>query len=295
MMTQLRSSISVLAIVGGILFSSVLHSRTVFLGQTGMWGISTWHWVLIILIFLAALWFWHTTTQRWPILLAISTIIIDISWHMTNQITTAYMQLVNLGFLALNMTAILIIWQIGRHIRPETHHTYVSAILSVIPTIIGWNIFVSHSPLTAVYAEIYGGGDTLIGQGSSSLFLFVAMWSGVWIWMRLKAVPYGTFTIISSILALSQIAIKGEWRFLIIVIGAAFITELSHARWPQRWHLNSVLWTIAFGGGYFLTLHYTTSIAWQTSIWTGILIIMLVISYALARISNPYPLQTGVN
>ena len=85
----------------------------------------------------------------------------------------------------------------------------------------------------------------------------------------------------------------GAWVALGIV--AALIVEMCHRRWPTRWHLNSVLWTLCFGGGYFLTLHYTTSVAWQTSVWTGILIIMMLISYALARISNPYATPTGVN
>lgn len=295
MTTKLRSSINAIFIVIGILISSVLHSRTVFLGQTGMWGIGRWHWAVIVLTLLASLWLWYKTTQRWAILTTITIIIADVSWHISNPITTAYMHLVNPGFLALNMVAVFIIWHIGRIIRTDTHHSYTSAIIVTIPTIIGWNIFVSHSPLTAVYAEIYGGGDTLIGQGSSSLFLFVAMWSGVWIWMRQRSTPFGTFTLISIVLGLSQIAIKGEWRFLPIVIGAALITELSHARWPQRWHLNSVLWTMTFGGGYFLTLNYTTSIAWQTTIWTGILTIMVLLSYAMARISNPYTSQVGAN
>lgn len=295
MTMRLRSSIIAISIVSGILLSSVLHSRTVFLGQTGMWGIGIWHWLLIILIPLAALWLWHATQQRWPLVLASIAVMIDIAWHIANPITTAYMHLVNPGFLALNMVAVLIIWHIGRGTRTDAQHSYISAILLVIPTVIGWNIFVSHSPLTAVYAEIYGGGETLIGQGSSSLFLFVAMWSGVWIWMRQKAIPFGSFTIISTILACSQTAIKGEWRFLLVVIGAALLTELSHVRWPHRWHLNSVLWTFIFGGGYFATLHYTTSIAWQTTVWTGILMIMLMISYALARVSNPYASPTGVS
>lgn len=298
MAIRFRSSMSVLFIVGITLIASVMHSRMVFLGQTGMWGINPWHWGLIVLTFIAALWVWRTTQQRWPVLATSSVIAFDILWHVTNSITTAYMHLVNPGFLALNMTAILIIWQMGRairHTQHNTHHTHLSAIILTIPAIIGWNLFVSHSPLTAVYAEIYGGGDTLIGQGSASLFLFVAMWTGIWIWMRQKSTPFGSFTGISALLALSQVAIKGEWRFVLIVIGAALIAELSHRQWPQRWHLNSVLWTIGFGGGYFMVLNYTTSIAWQTTIWTGILMIMLLISYALARISNPYQSPTGVN
>lgn len=298
MATHLRSSITALLIVGGILSASVMHSRTVFLGQTGIWGINPWHWMLIGFTLLAAVWVWRTTQQRWPIIAAVGISAIDIAWHITNPITTAYMHLVNPGFLALNMTVIMIIWQVGRRMRnfqPDAQHTHLSAIMVIIPTIIGWNIFVSHSPLTAVYAEIYGGGETLIGQGSSSLFLFVAMWSGVWIWMRHTTIPFGSFTIISALLALSQVAIKGEWRFVGIVIGAALIAEVGHRFWPTRWHLNSVLWTIGFGGGYFLVLHYTTSIAWETSIWTGIMTIMIVISYALARISNPYQTPTGVN
>jgi hypothetical protein len=295
MIRQLRSPISAMCIIGGILLSSVMHSRTVFLGQTGMWGIGVWHWALIGLTIGASTWLWITSQQRWPLITIIGTSLVDIVWHITNPITTAYMHLINPGFLALNMTIVLIIWQIGRTLRHGTHHTLVSTILIIIPTIIGWNMFVSHSPLTAVYAEMYGGGDTLIGQGSASLFLFVAVWSGVWIWMRQKSVPFGSFTITSALLTFSQVAIKGEWRFVMIVIGAALITELSHHRWPHRWHLNSVLWTICFGGGYFLTLHYTTSIAWQTTIWTGICMIMILISYALARISNPYQAPTGVN
>jgi len=295
MIRQLRSPISAICIISGILLSSVMHSRTVFLGQTGMWGIGFWHWALIALTLSAAAWISITTQQRWPLIALIGTSLVDIGWHITNPITTAYMHLINPGFLALNVTIVLVIWHIGRMLRQHTHHTHVSAILVIIPAIIGWTIFVSHSPLTAVYAEIYGGGDTLIGQGSASLFLFVAMWIGVWIWMRQKSVPFGSFTITSALLAFSQIAIKGEWRFLVVVIGAALIAELSHMRWPHRWHLNSVLWTICFGGGYFLTLHYTTSIAWQTTIWTGILMIMILISYALARISNPYQASTGVN
>lgn len=294
-MTYPRSSIHAVLIVGGMLFASVMHSRTVFLGQTGMWGINPWHWGFIIMTIIAALWLWRSTQVRWPISVAMGVAAIDIGWHIVNPITTPYMHLVNPGFMALNMTAIMIIWQIGREIRNDAQHTRLSAVTLIIPTIIGWNIFVSHSPLTAVYAEIYGGGETLIGQGSSSLFLFVAIWSSVWIWVRKKSIPFGTFTIISAILAFSQIVIKGEWRFVVVVLGAALLTELSHRKWPTRWHLNSVLWTIVFGGGYFLTLYLTTSIAWETTIWTGILTIMILISYALARISNPYPSLTGVN
>lgn len=296
MVTYLRSSINFFFIIGGMLVASVMHSRTVFLGQTGMWGMNSWHWVFIGFTILGALWLWHSSMQRWPIMVAVSVAMLDVAWHMINPITTAYMHLVNPGFLALNMTAILILWQMGRFIRHrESHHTHLSAIVLIIPTIIAWNIFVSHSPLTAVYAEIYGGGEALIGQGSSSLFLFVAIWSGVWIWMRQKSIPFGSFTIISVLLAFSQVAIKGEWRFVVIIVGAALIAELSHRRWPTHWHLNSVLWTIGFGGGYFFVLHYTTSIAWETSIWTGILTIMIIISYALARISNPYHTLTGAN
>ncbi|MFZ9859087.1 MAG: hypothetical protein ACO3F2_12230 [Roseiflexaceae bacterium] len=272
-----------------------MHSRAVFLGQTGMWGIHQWHWFIIGLTAIAAVWTWSTTRQRWPVAIVLTVVVLDIAWHVLNPISTPYMHLINPGFLALNITAILIIWHIGQQLRRDGQHTYLSVTTLVIPIIIGWNIFVSHSPLTAIYAEIYGGGDTLIGQGSSSLFLFVATWSGVWIWIRQKSAPFGSFTGISMLLALSQIAIKGEWRFVLIVTGAAIIAELSHRHWPTRWHLNSVLWTIGFGGGYFMVLNYTTSIAWQTTIWTGILMIMILISYALARISNPYQSPIGGN
>jgi hypothetical protein len=272
-----------------------MNSRAVFLGAQGMWDIGRWHWSFLGLTIAAAIWLWHARQLRWPLITALIVSCVDITWHVTNPITTAYMHLVNPGFLALNMTAVLLIWQISHAIRLHEHHTRMSALVMILPTIIGWNIFVSHSPLTAVYAEIYGGGDTLIGQGSSSLFLFVAMWSGVWIWMRQNAVPIGSFTTASVILAFSQIIIQGEWRFLIIVIGAACIVEWCHHRWPQRWHLNSVLWTLGFGGGYFMTLHFTTVIAWPTTVWGGILIIMILISYALARISNPYTTPAGAH
>lgn len=293
MTTRLQSPHTAIAIVSTILLANLLNSRAVFLGHTGMWGIGIWHWLLIGSGLLAALWIWFVAPLRWPLVATLGATLFDIGWHVTNSIDTAYLHLVNPGYLLLNMTLITTIWQIGRLIRFNHPHTRASALVMTVPTVLGWNIFVSHSPLTAVYAEIYGGGEALIGQGSSSLFIFVAMWSGVWTWMRLKSIPFGTFTIITIILTFSQIAIKGEWRFAIIMIGAALIVEISHARWPKHWHLNSVLWTICFGGGYFATLSLTTTIAWETTVWSGIFIIMMIISYALARISNPYHRTTG--
>lgn len=292
-----RSRVSLIptTLVVALLGTSVLNSRAVFLGDQGMWDIGRWHWAFLGFTLIAALWLWQVRHLRWPLITALIVSCVDVAWHVTNPITTAYMHLVNPGFLALNMTAVLLIWHISHALRKDEHHTRLSALIMILPTIIGWNIFVSHSPLTAVYAEIYGGGDTLIGQGSSSLFLYVAMWSGVWIWMRQKAVPIGTFTIASTLLAFSQIVIQGEWRFLPIVVGAACIAEISHHRWPHRWHLNSVLWTLGFGGGYFMTLHFTTVVAWPTTVWSGILIIMMFMSYALARISNPYSTPSGAH
>lgn len=293
MTSRLHSHAVAILLVSSIIVTNLLNSRAVFLGHNGMWGIGGWHWGVMASAILAATWVWMVTHQRWYLVMTLGAVAFDVGWHLTNQIDTAYLQLVNPGYLLLNMAAITTIWEIGRHIRRDMPHTHQSALVLTIPSVLGWNIFVSHSPLTAVYAEIYGGGDTLIGQGSSSLYIFVAMVSGAWIWMRLKAVPFGSFTLLSAILVLSQTAIKGEWRFVPVVIMAAFFAELVHRRWPHHWHRNSILWTCCFGGGYFATLAFTTSIAWETSIWTGILTIMILISVALARISNPYSTPAG--
>lgn len=171
MTTRLQSPHTAIAIVSTILLANLLNSRAVFLGHTGMWGIGIWHWLLIGSGLLAALWIWFVAPLRWPLVATLGATLFDIGWHVTNSIDTAYLHLVNPGYLLLNMTLITTIWQIGRLIRFNHPHTRASALVMTVPTVLGWNIFVSHSPLTAVYAEIYGGGEALIGQGSSSLFI----------------------------------------------------------------------------------------------------------------------------
>lgn len=164
-------------------------------------------------------------------------------------------------------------------------HNHLALIPRMLSVVLVVTLFAGYSPLTAVYADTYGGGDTLVGQGVNGLLFFGVCWGGVHLWIRQQQWPIWSFALLSGMVALSQALVRGEWY----LCGAFFIsTILADSlvwRWPAVQRMVIVLWPACFCIGYFLALRYTSLLAWNPTVWGGVVVFALGIGYALSHIA----------
>lgn len=159
--------------------------------------------------------------------------------------------------------------------------TWWGALAGSLAAVVVLTLLMFVSPLTAVYAELYSG-DTVIGLGISGFLLFICTWLIVLQWMRRNNAPFGAFTLASAILGVSQAVSRGEWRFVALLLVVGLCTEWFNHKTGQASRVPALIWPGSFAMGYFLLLKYTSSLAWEPSIWAGVVIMAVAIGFGMA-------------
>ena len=229
-----------------------------------------------------------TIWRQWPQpLVRVATwavLIIDALWLWYGDYTTPFAFVLRGNYLLWCGLASALVLYGAQHHNPRFGEAYRDHFFVSVPVIIAVLILAAYSPLTAVYADLYGGGDTWIALGSNGLLLFVAMWGGLQVWQRRPAhAPRWAFSATSSLLALSQALGNDEWRFVPWVIASAVLMDVWAWRWPRRRWLSIAAWPPVFSVGYFMTLKYTTLLSWNPTVWVGMVVFAVGIGYILYR------------
>jgi len=142
------------------------------------------------------------------------------------------------------------------------------------------------SPISAVYAEMFSGGDTTRGIGVTGYTIFVAVWVIVLIWMSMHSAPRWSFTIASVLLGLVLAVIRDEWRFVPLLLFSAFVVDV---RWNPPHHsvrTIALVWTSLFGVGYILILKYAGILMWGPTMSIGNLIMSIGVAYGISAIAT---------
>lgn len=171
------------------------------------------------------------------------------------------------------------------------HITYWGALSGGLAATMMLTLTQFMSPLSAVYAEQYAGGDTTRGLGITGFIIFVAVWVLVLLWMRRNAAPRGAFALASLALAVTQASISDDWRFIVLMVVCGLVADM---RWPLGnvpHRIPAMMWTLCFGMGYFLQLKYLSLLAWSPAVWGGAVVMALAVTYGVTALQPIHAAQ----
>ena len=140
------------------------------------------------------------------------------------------------------------------------------------------------SPLSAVYAETYSGGDTTRGIGVTGFIIFVAVWLIILIWMQQQQAPRWAFLIASLALGCIQAIISDDWRFVALLAACALIPTVRHTHGFNR--TTAILWVTCFSIGYFMILMYAGILMWGPTMWGGTIVMAIAVGYGLSALPH---------
>ncbi len=140
------------------------------------------------------------------------------------------------------------------------------------------------SPLSAVYAETYSGGDTTRGIGVTGFIIFVAVWLIVLLWMHHHHAPRGAFLLASLTLGSIQAAMSDDWRFVPLLGLCALIADIRINAFTPR--TIAILWAATFSVGYFIILHYAGILMWGPTIWGGTVGMAIAVAYGVSSLTR---------
>lgn len=251
----------------------------------GIGRASPWHFVGSVLMALAIWQQWQHPLVR---VAAWAGLIVDAVWLWYGDYTTPFAFVLRGNYLLWCGIACTLIWYGARSSRPYFGNRYRDHLFTAVLPVVGLLILSAYSPLTAVYADLYGGGDTWIALGGNGLLLFVAIWGGMQVWQRRSSqAPRWAFSATSSVLAITQAVSNGEWRFVPWVIVSAVLMDVWAWQQLQRHWWSVAVWPPLFCVGYFMTLKYTTILSWNPTVWIGMVVFAMGIGYVLYRFSAP--------
>lgn len=183
--------------------------------------------------------------------------------------------------LAVGMLAWRIV-AIARRFAPE----FGSPILVVgAPLMLLWGVAATWSPLVAVYADQYGGGDTLVSHGATCLLVFVATLVLTVLRASREGISPSSLAALCVIFGVSQALVADAWRFVPLLVGTGLTCAILTARWPHAHRLVPIVSALVWLFGYFATLRYTTMIAWDLTTWLGVCILGIILAAILATVS----------
>jgi hypothetical protein len=251
---------------------------------TGIGSATAWHWASLVLMFIGVL----LHRSGWLIVGIGGVAVLSATWQFFGSFVSPSVYLLSPPNL---LWVMIISWWMWQH-APATNTTAstsfnnpIALMPRMLPFVLIITLFVGYSPLTAVYADTYGGGDTLVGQGVSGLLFFGVCWGGVHAWLRQQHWPAWSFALLSGMVALAQAALRGEWYLCAAFFISTVIADGIVSRWPAAQRMVVALWPTLFCAGYFFTLRSTSLLAWNPTVWGGVVVFALGIGYALVSIT----------
>ena len=250
-------------------------------GTSGVGSATLWHWVSLGIMLGACM---RAPRSGWLIGSTIGVAALSGAWQFLGAFVSPSAYLLSPPNV---LWVIVISWWIWRNtpdisdsVRPS-----FTLLLLTLPFVLVATLFVGYSPLTAVYADTYGGGDTLVGQGVSGLLFFAVCWGSVHVWLRQQHSSTWSFAFLSGCVAVGQALLRGEWYLCAAFFISTVLADLIVSRWPSTHRMVVAGWPALFCLGYFFTLRYTSLLAWNLTVWGGVVVFALGIGYALITLA----------
>lgn len=252
---------------------------------TGIGSATLWHWSSAVLLIGGCL---LAPRSWWFIASSVSVIALSLFWHLGGAFVSPSMYLLSPPNMVWVALVSWWIWWYAPPISAPARHV-LTLLLRTLPCVLVATLFVGYSPLTAVYADTYGGGDTLVGQGVSGLLFFGLCWGSMHLWIRQQGWSTWSFALFSGSVALGQALLRGEWYLCAAFFISTVLADLIVSRWPSTHRMVVAGWPVLFCIGYFFTLRYTSLLAWNPTVWGGVIVFAMGIGYALIRIAQTTP------
>lgn len=253
---------------------------------SGIGSATLWHWGSLVLMLGGCL---RAPRSWWLITSTVAVATLSVAWQFFGAFVSPSVYLLsppNVLWVA------LVSWWIWRYAPPISApaRNVLTLLLRTLPCVLVATLFVGYSPLTAVYADTYGGGDTLVGQGVSGLLFFGLCWGSVHLWIRHQhGWPTWSFAFLSGSVALGQALLRSEWYLCAAFFISTVLADIIVSRWPTTQRTVIAGWPVVFCLGYFFTLRYTSLLAWNPTVWGGVVVFALGIGYALIRFAPTIP------
>jgi len=188
------------------------------------------------------------------------------------------------------LTLSLLVWIIGtiHTTQPATVLTHAVSLYG--PMIVVWGVFATWSPLVAVHADSYSGGDRVIGQATTAMLVFVASLTLALRQTTQRTAPSGVVVVGLTMFALSQALLSTTMRFVPLMVLCGLLYEGLRVLRPTAPRLTVFTTVLLCVAGYFATLHLTTRIAWDLTAWLGVCVLSACVATALCTVQYR---QTG--
>ena len=182
------------------------------------------------------------------------------------------------------LTLSFLVWSIGtlHTTQPATVLTHTVSLYG--PLIVVWGVFATWSPLVAVYADSFSGGDRVIGHATTAMLVFVASLTLVLRQTTQRTAPRGVVVVGLTMFALSQALISSNIRFVPLLFLCGLLFEGLRFLRPTAPRLTVFATVLLCVGGYFATLHLTTRIAWDITAWIGVCVLSACVATALCTV-----------
>lgn len=233
--------------------------------------------VTLVLVVVAA---GTTLSRRWQ-WAAVAAACTDVAWQWVAGSEYALESVVQPAHVAaVTLIALVIPRVLSRPAWAE------QSIVAATPLLLLWGTAQAWSPLVAVAAESYMGGERLIGIGMTTHVGLVA--SLVWVWSECQRQSLHRFAWPAALglFGLQQAVLAGDARFLPLVAGCALACLALDAWLPRQRLVQAMGLAVLWGCGYMLTLQQTTMLAWNTTLWFGAVVMGTIVAVALAAYTS---------
>ena len=248
---------------------------------------SSFHLLSAVALCIAAVLFWNTAHASKPVaawsvtLLMVSVAFLDVGMQWVQGTDYLILNMMQ-PFHVISITTIA--WIIGSRTAHSADAVLAHSIALFAPLVLLWGVIATWSPFVAVYAESYGGGDTLVGHGTTCMLAFVA---SLTLTLRRSTTQTGTpglATIGMFVFGLTQALLSQNLRFIPLLLLCGGIFDALRWKWPHAHRLRVIVPTMICVTGYFVTLHSTTIIAWDMTTWFGVCILSACLCGALSSV-----------
>jgi hypothetical protein len=178
----------------------------------------------------------------------------------------------------------VLVWSIIEAARQSIPSFGAQVLVVGAPLIVFWGVAATWSPFIAVYADQYGGGDTLVSHGATCIMVFVATLVLTLNRASTQNAPRWCLIAVIGVFGICQGLMADSWRFVPLLLGTGLTYELLSWRWPHAQRMLTLMTVAVWIVGYFATLHFTTMIAWDLTTWLGVCILGILLAAILATL-----------
>ena len=182
------------------------------------------------------------------------------------------------------LTVAFIAWILGSMTTPQPRAMVTNAVALYGPLIIVWAVCATWSPLVAVYADSFSGGDRVIGQATTGMLVFVASLTLALRQTTQRKSPRGVAVMGLTMFAFSQALLSTNMRFVPLLLLCGLLFEGLRILRPTAPRLTVFATVLLCVVGYFGTLHLTTRLAWDMTAWLGVCVLSACVATALCTV-----------